>query len=393
MQDGTGRLATRVARSAIGMLNRLMPKRRKAVLAGFPDVEDSMLEIARHLLVRGDIKVVILTHDEPPQIVRDRLPVIWRRTRSPRGFYHYLTARFVFFTHGLYLSPRPPRSQTCVNVWHGMPIKRIGNLLGRTPPPSTFVLATSEMFQSLVAQCFGVAKGEVLITGLPRNDVLVRATRRSGEIKGAIGLANGRKPPRLITWLPTYRQSVRGVIRTDGVVNRSIFGMDDIDMVDFEAFLAANDCVCIVKAHPMAAEYANAASADVVRIWNDQDLLDCGTTLYELVGASDMLITDASSVYVDFMLVNKPVIIAFPDLEEYRQTRGFAADPVEDFFAGPVVASFAELKAAIGNALLADSYEAARAGITRSFHMHADDQATARLLDRVIGLQGRSPAI
>lgn len=392
MNSGGREMGVRLGRWVIGTLNRLTPKQHKAVLAGYPDVEDGILEIARQLIAQGDVKVVVLTHEEVPQSVRDRMQIVWRRKRSLSGVYHYLTARFVFFTHGLYLSPRPPRSQTCINVWHGMPFKRIGHLIGKTPPSSTFVIATSDMFLEIVAKSFRVPASKVLTTGLPRNDVLVRAARRSQEIKAAMGIAGNIRPTRLITWLPTYRQAVRGVIRTDGIAHPSIFGMDDIDIAEFGRFLEANDCICIIKPHPMAADYAMFTHNDRVRLISDQSLLNSGMTLYELVGASDMLITDASSVFVDFVLLNKPIVIAFPDFDEYRRSRGFSVDPIESFLAGPLVSTFPELKIAISEAFLTDPYEATRTRIASLFHKYMDDGATKRLLEMMALTERGSPS-
>ena len=39
-------------------------------------------------------------------------------------------------------------------------------------------------------------------------------------------------------------------------------------------------------------------------------------TIYHIMNAFNVLITDYSSVYVDFMLLNKPIIFSCPDLEK-----------------------------------------------------------------------------
>jgi len=377
------KFATAVMRTAVGALNMIMPKRQKCVLSGFPDTEDSIVELARNLSARGDIETIVLAEDVAASAAR--FPGIsWCRKRSLRGFLHYLTARFVFFTHGVYLSPKPPQSQVCVNIWHGMPIKRVGYMAGRVPPRSTVVIATSPLFSELVGQCFGKPRKEVLVTGLPRNDVLVRSARRACEIKEALGLAGSPVQSRLLVWLPTFRRAVRGIVCTDGKPHESIFGLDDMDIGAFETFLRSNNCVCIIKSHPMADEYADHVVSNWIRIWRDGDLADHGVSLYEMVGASDLLITDASSVYVDYMILNKPVVMAFPDIEAYRESRGFALEPVEDYFAGPLATSFAELIAGLSESLNNDRYANCREQVAARFHAVRDDGATRRLIVAVM---------
>ena len=375
-----------VAAACMWLLNTLIPKQNKAVLYGYPDGEDSISEMTRCISARGDMRTILLV---------DRLAsrndfastVVRLKRKSLRGLWHFLTARYVFFTHGLYLSPRPPSTQTCVNVWHGMPFKRIGHMLGRVPPNSSHVIATSKFFRGFVSQSFGKPEGEVLVTGIPRNDVMVRAAARSAEIKRAMGLGGSGELPRLLFWLPTYREAVRGLVRTDGRSHSSIFGMDDMDVEAFEAFLAKNNCICVAKPHPMAAEYGDKIGNGRIRIWRDADIAARGLSLYEIVGAADLLITDASSVYVDYLMLDRPVVIAFPDIDEYSATRGFSFEGAEQYFAGPLVRSFAELCGAIAESLATDSHAARREQVAALFHDVRDDNAAERLINAVLPTQ------
>ncbi len=372
------------AREILGLLNRVIPKQDKVVLSGYPDGEDSIQEIARRMSDQPDLKTFVLVDRVAAEMPQEHRAIVHCRKKSLLGLWHYLTARYVFFTHGLYLSPRPPASQICVNVWHGMPLKRIGHMIGRVPPHATRVIATSPFFGRYVAKAFGKAEDEILVTGIPRNDVMVRAARRSVEIKRAMSLGKGDELPRLIFWLPTFRQGVRGIIRTDGLSHDSIFGMDDMDITVFAELLEKHDCVCVAKPHPMAAKYNDRIDSPRIRIWSDADLAKHGLSLYEVVGAADLLITDASSVYVDYLLLNRPVVIAFPDLEAYKATRGFSLDPVEKYLAGPIAHSFEQLCHAIEQCLVSDAYQARREELTALFHAERDDQATARLMEAVL---------
>jgi CDP-glycerol glycerophosphotransferase (TagB/SpsB family) len=94
------------------------------------------------------------------------------------------------------------------------------------------------------------------------------------------------------------------------------------------------------------------------------------------------LITDASSVWVDFLLVDRPMICCFPDLDEYRQTRHLNLEPYDVWFPGPVVADanrlLEEMSHVSGGG---DPYAERREWLAQALHLHRDGNATTRLLD------------
>jgi CDP-glycerol glycerophosphotransferase (TagB/SpsB family) len=72
-----------------------------------------------------------------------------------------------------------------------------------------------------------------------------------------------------------------------------------------------------------------------------------GLGLYEVLGQADLLVTDVSSVCVDFLVTQKPQILYFPDMERYENTRGLLLHPLRDYAPGPVTVTFAELQTAL----------------------------------------------
>ena len=48
--------------------------------------------------------------------------------------------------------------------------------------------------------------------------------------------------------------------------------------------------------------------------------------MYVLLRNADALITDYSSAYFDYMLLNRPIAFTVEDIEEYRKKRGFVFD-------------------------------------------------------------------
>ena len=116
-------------------------------------------------------------------------------------------------------------------------------------------------------------------------------------------------------------------------------------------------------------------------IVDDVWLRDRSLSLYEFLGATDLLISDISSVVIDYLLLDRPVIHAFSDLEEYETSRGFTVDPIESIFAGPVVSSSSELYEALEVVISGgDPCAIKRREILELSHAHTDGESSRRLL-------------
>lgn len=218
-------------------------------------------------------------------------------------------------------------------------------------------------------------RNPTLNTGLPRND---RLFSDRVEVLRKLELDHAR---RFIAWLPTYRKSVCGEIRSDGIEYGNVFEMPDIDPDALNTFLAARETVMFVKPHPMA-QFDRPQNWSNLLIVDDAWLRERSLSLYEFLGASDFLISDISSVVIDYLLLDRPIIHAFPDIEAYRNSRGFSVDPIESYFVGPVVRNSQELHDALEAVFSGYDPEAdKRRKILELSHTHRDGGATHRLLE------------
>jgi CDP-glycerol glycerophosphotransferase (TagB/SpsB family) len=309
-----------------------VPKdRNRIAINTFPDFDDSTRALSLALRGTGR-KLSILTTQRSVGLPSwlDGCDVDAAYRYSVRGIWRYHRARTVFFTHGCYSSWRPSLRQCVVNIWHGMPIKNIGLLDGKKRselPRFHLTIASDERFQSIIAAAFGVEVERVLLADHPRLDVL-----RNGSAIRA------RLPPhrRLAMWLPTYRASNKGDIRVDGDARASIFeGGTDLARID--ALCARHGVLCVVKPHPMAKVQKDAlAQYRSLMLVDEQWLRASGSSLYEVLGASDLLITDVSSVYFDYRVLDRRVVVFCPDLHEYAASRGFVA-PIRDLVSHEII--------------------------------------------------------
>ncbi|PCJ61026.1 MAG: hypothetical protein COA65_02040 [Rhodospirillaceae bacterium] len=310
-------------------LNFIVPKRANQVcIHSFPDYDDMTRGLLDGLSKSAvAFQIVILTHTlvkTPKWIKENRAHVRQYRKLSARGIWAYLRSKYVFFTHGCFASIRPVQKQITVNVWHGMPIKKIGCYLEKNQrmPFSTYTISTSPFFSKVLSTAFATPEERILEVGLPRNDILLKAQNRDLKKK----ICGDQK---LAIWLPTYRKVALGEKRLDGRQAENIFNLPDLDIDALDGAFKDLGLIVLVKPHPMAARLEadfNPESLSNIRMIDEEWLGQSETTLYELLSMSDMLITDISSVLVDYLLLDRPILCHFPDMAAYKKSRGLIWD-------------------------------------------------------------------
>lgn len=353
----------------------ITPKLNQAVIWSWPDNEDNGIALEQALQKTGLRKIYLLVSDV-------HLPPTWRigpktlriQKNSLGGWLRFCFAKYVFFTHPCFTRNFPP-NVVSVNIWHGMPIKKIGLLIDNDPViRSSHTLATSPFWAGIMRRTLSPS-GSILPIGLPRND---RLFSDRDSVLRKIGSPADAK---LVTWLPTYRKSVRGLPRTDGIESDNLFGIPDLNSVELNAFLESRNCFLLVKPHPMAASGGVRQWSNLILI-DDRWLCERSVSLYETLGASDLLISDVSSVVIDYLLLDRPVIHAFSDLDKYAASRGFTVEPIEDYFVGPVVSDQAGLISTLESLLDGIDPDADRRIRVREIsHSHMDGKSTERLLE------------
>ena len=358
-------------------LSALLPKQNTAVVHTWPSYDDTALALVPELEKSHLDKIYYLAATDvaagPVPVWGPKVEVLPKR--SLRAVWVFLTSRYVFFTHQCF-TMKFPRTVVSVDLWHGMPIKKIGWMRpGGRGPHAQYELATSDFWVPIIRACMK-PWGEVLVNGLPRCDRF-SALGREGV---ATRLGGAAVCAKVVVWLPTYRQTVLGSIEKDGAGYRNEAQMPGFDPDQFDAWLAARHLVCVLKPHPLGPKPKLRFHGNL-RILDDAALAEQGLTLYALLGGADALVTDVSSVYVDFLALDRPVIHAFADRKEYADGRGFTFEWTEDFFAGPMVKDMAGVEHALEEAACGrDPYAAIRVRLRMRFHANSSASATESLL-------------
>ena len=330
--------ATRIIRAVQRAIMRaaliMLPRRPYVVVHGFPTAEGNAVEMLRALADRYPRRVFWLVDriEDGRSIAAasglelDRITLV--RHRSLTAMWRFATAEVVMFTHGLYGNPRSPTRKTFVNLWHGGGLKAsiMTDSRGRPAIHSDFLVASSAQFGSQLARQCRLPPEGLLLTGNPRTDQFARS---SSEHLRRLGVPTDRP---IVVWMPTFRKNTGHGLTVgwsefhddgDGVNNAAEHAVD---------ILTRAGLTVIVKPHPVDAESRNIRGATIV---TNDDLLRAGVQLYELIGASDALLTDYSSVWIDFLALDRPIGFIVPDEAHYAAGRGFSTVDVLEWLPGP----------------------------------------------------------
>ena len=131
--------------------------------------------------------------------------------------------------------------------------------------------------------------------------------------------------------MPTFRASYKNALSEndcDTQTGLPLFAKDEM-LNELNDFLSKNQIEIILKIHHLQLEKTifKKLFSNIIFL-TDMEIQSRGLQLYEIVGKSDALITDYSSVSFDYYLVNKPICYILDDIESYQSNRGFVWDDI-----------------------------------------------------------------
>jgi CDP-glycerol glycerophosphotransferase len=274
-----------------------------------------------------------------------------------------------------------------VQLWHGIPLKRIGldspatvqvpavagasvlrRIIGglyRGAAQRIRVLpAASDRSRGRLESAFGIGDDRVVVTGEPRVDVLSAGTPE--ERRDAATTLLTRTGPllrhqRALLYAPTWR---------DGAADPAVPGA--AEWVRIVALLEKHDAVLFIRSHPLGeGAYAPPWSSGRVRMLGAELLPDVTPALPRV----DALITDYSSLAYDVGLLAMPVVYLAPDAGPYARERGFYSryeDVAGTDFAVDWDGAIAQLDALLGDPAAFAERSERSATLSAQMHAHRD---------------------
>lgn len=205
--------------------------------------------------------------------------------------------------------------QVYLNTWHGTPLKTLGrnvkqeyfNIgnLQKNFIVSDYLLYPSEYMMEHMLEDYmidNVANNKIMLTGYPRNTIFFDDKSRR-NIKSAEKL-EGKE---IIAYMPTWR----GILNK--VQNPEIFYEEIFEEIDKN--LKENQ-ILYVNFHPYLSDKVSFEKYERIRKFPNN------YETYDFLNACDILITDYSSVFFDYAVTKKKIILYAYDEEEYFKERG-----------------------------------------------------------------------
>ena len=266
-----------------------------------------------------------------------------------------------------------------VQLWHGIAWKKIvldsmpdlskhrRNLFKYSNNYSLYV-ATSEMYRDVLLSAFDTDESKVVMAGQPRNEVLFDedfCKRSREEVQKRFSLNKNEK---IVVYMPTFRDKTNEVFS---------FFKDDV----YEKVSKIGDklgFVVLEKSHYKNSDTASTGSRSRI-------ISALGMEANTLLASADMLITDYSSCFFDYLIRKKPIIHYIYDYDYYKnKDRGLYYE-IDKVAAGDVAFNLDELLKTITDNIESPELRSdVRDRITNDFINFEKPGASAIICERIM---------
>lgn len=242
------------------------------------------------------------------------------------------SAGFIITAWGLtgdYIPISFSKKSVIIQTWHGSQFKKlladIGfPLEGVNLYENYFLISPSKSVNKFLISAFQIKPNKIILTGFPRNDILYKADEGFKKLlKQKYNISEDFE--KIILYAPTFREHEL----------TAKFPLSNEDLKELNRWLQESNTLLINKSHFWNKQVSFREFKNILTINKFVDT-------QELIIISDMLITDYSTIFFDFVLMKKSVILFPYDLEEYLRYPGIY-HKLEDIAVGPIVKTGWEL--------------------------------------------------
>jgi CDP-glycerol glycerophosphotransferase (TagB/SpsB family) len=311
-------------------------------------------------------------------ILEDTLQVLGEKGVSVMQRYSLESLRFLLSSQTIVLShsardayiTRRKSGRRVINLWHGVALKRIENLMPQQGNVQSYakrqgliqrnariydaMIASNAVDRLVNALAFGLPHHKVHPIGLPRLDYLkpgypwpTDLARQQQQLRQAL---QGRQ---LVLYAPTFRDS--------GTPLSELLPPEAREAI--RRFCAQTGSVLGVRPHPYRVH-------ELADLCDGEHIIDLSPQRFPesaiLLTAAHALVADYSSIWVDYLLLERPIVGHVPDLSTYTQRdRGFVYD-MAAIFPGPFCQTWPQTLQAVEQA-----FRSGLCAMQQQRHQHA----------------------
>jgi len=300
--------------------------------------------------------------------------------------YYYALARAKYWVNDQsfphYIRRR--RSQVFLQTWHGTPLKRMlhdldevhgrdsGYVNRATVGAAQWSILTSpNPYTTNIMKSAFKYDGDALELGYARNDILHGKAAREAATRVRVRLGLPRDKP-IVLFAPTFRDRA-----LDSDAESAPTAAIDLPLWLSEL---GDTATLLLRRHTLDKARAPLPEGNAGRILDVSAYPD----IQELLAAADVLVTDYSSLYFDYLNLRRPIVFFAPDLEDYRDVlRGFYLDYSTDL-PGPVATTATQARGLVREALTSGCFSGYDLdAFAERFCPHDDGHAAQRIVDYI----------
>lgn len=301
---------------------------------------------------------------------------------SVKGLWYSLRAKYAISSYGLHdFNKILLGGIKNIQLWHGTPLKNISPEKRDIRTKVRMIsgnkyhnyIAPSKEVKNKFKRVFMNDGQNINITGYPRNDALFNTSWFFPEENFVDNLKKSIKFKHVITYLPTWRGEGDCI---------NLFKDYKFDLDEIQKKLKKLNAILIIKAHHMNKQIIPEGDLRDSRIFSlsDEEFQD----IYPILKETDILITDYSSIYFDFLLLNRPIIFAPFDIKN-KQKKFFFYD-YDTVTPGPKAKNWIEVFDCIEKEVKSDGYKKERKKMLEMFNEFKDNQNSKRVFELIKNL-------
>lgn len=284
------------------------------------------------------------------------------KRNSIKGMFYVATAKVAFVNQGYFdlCSFNLLAGAYKVQLWHGVPWKKICN--DSMDLPKNFMekltqwlvqklanydlfITPSDSYATIARSAFNASTNSILKVGQPRNQVLYDAAFCEKSRKALLETCKVNSNSKIVVYMPTFRDKKAKA--------ESFFDLSLCQPINQMA--KDLNFVLIEKSH-----YQDISRGNESLLSNERVFLCPNLDAQTLLAGADILITDYSSCFFDFLICDRPIIHFAYDYEYYKnKDRGLYYD-IEDVACGTIATNHDEVLAAIKDNISNPDLEQAR---------------------------------
>jgi len=324
-----------------------------------------------------NIKVIWITKDKS---ICDNKNFIYKN--SFKAYYYAFFGEIFCVTHSTVIDLFPfinGYKRKIIQLWHGIPIKKIGAddnrdigsrsvyklkflLFPFLKEDYSLVISSSDADQKNMATAFSMPTDKVAVTGYPRNDILLNRKTVNNKFR--------------ILYAPTLRDKVNDEV--------NLFDDFSFDSKKVISVLEKNKVYLDIKMHPankIDAIFKNSIKSGYIQF------LESKIEINEILQDYSIIISDYSGIYVDYLLIDRPIIFAPFDYEKYITKDRELYYDYDEVSPGPKCRNWDEVLEWIikfkEDPVL---YKENRETVKNRFHKYQDSDSCERVYNEIIKL-------